>query len=67
MEILKHIDTVNEVLVAAGAALFAIAVVVRLLQRLAKLTPTPKDDEILDVVGDALENTAEDVKKVRVK
>jgi hypothetical protein len=67
MEILKHIDTVNEVLVAAGAALFAIAVVVRLLQRLAKLTPTPKDDEILDVVGDALENTADDVKKVRVK
>lgn len=67
MEILKHIDTVNEVLVAAGAALFAIAVVVRLLQRLAKLTPTPKDDEILDVVGDALENTAKDVKDVKIK
>lgn len=67
MEILKHLDTVQEILVATGAALFAIAVVVRLLQRLAKLTPTPKDDEILDVVGDALENTADDVKKVKIK
>lgn len=67
MEILKHLDTAQEILIATGAALFALAVVVRLLQRLAKLTPTKKDDEALDVVADALEGAAKDVKDVKIK
>lgn len=67
MELLKHINTVEEILMAVGAAMVAVAVVVRLLQRLAKVTPSPKDDEVLDKVADALEESAEDVKNVKLK
>lgn len=67
MWLLKHIDTVQEILVASGAALLALAAVVRLLQRLAKLTATRKDDEALEVVADALEGAASDMKNVKIK
>ncbi len=67
MDLLKHINTVEEILMAVGAAMVAVAVVVRLLQRLAKVTPTPKDDEALGKVADALEESAEDVRNVKLK
>lgn len=67
MDLLKHINTVEEILMAVGAAMVAVAVVVRLLQRLAKVTPSPKDDEVLDKVADALEESADDVKNVKLK
>lgn len=67
MELLKHINTVEEILMAVGAVLVGVAVVVRLLQRLAAVTPTPKDDEVLDKVADALEESAKDVKSVKLK
>jgi len=67
MELLKHINTVEEILMAVGAVLVGVAVVVRLLQRLAAVTPTPKDDEVLDKVADALEESAKDVKNVKLK
>lgn len=67
MDLLKHLGTIEELILASSLVLLSIAVVIRLLERLAKITPTPNDDKVLDTVADALEGAAEDVKKLKIK
>lgn len=67
MDWLYYIDTWEKVLGASAVVLFSLATLARLLLRLTPLTPTKKDDEVLEVVADALEGAAKDVDGVKSK
>ena len=67
-DFIKHIDTLGEIITATAvclvalAALFkALAALVRVVEKFTKLTPSPKDDAVVDAVADSLEDAAKAV------
>lgn len=58
------LETVVQVLSAAAGVLVLLAALARVVAKFAKLTPTPKDDQIAEATAEALEGAAEELKGV---